>query len=102
MPQVELSPAEQLSFRDAIQGAFTPAAARELVAGVNRNYDLMIPERSTYPEALLAVIKAAQAESWLVTLSEKAVELRPTDPELITRRDDLRKRAPNRQADPAH
>jgi hypothetical protein len=86
MPSIDLPGPKQLELRDALAKAFPPAGMEStfpaLLLDVNRDLASYAPPNAVHPEAVLATIKAAEAEDWLLELVQTAAQKRLEDPAL--------------------
>ena len=103
MALLTLTPAERLRVKDALVAAFGhPAGAFESFLGTQLDRDLLDFRLAgaSFAENVLAVVRAAESQSWLFELIEKASLARPADVVLAGLAGELRPRAPPADFDP--
>jgi effector-associated domain 1 (EAD1)-containing protein len=79
-----LSGEEQLNIRDVLRSAYvTPSSFKELLLGINQEWDDLSSDKDEYPARILSVVRYANARGWLPELITRARADIPSDPILL-------------------
>jgi hypothetical protein len=81
MAYVKLTPPQLLELRASLRAAFNKAALSDLLNSIQRVFEDYAGD-DTYPVQVMAVVKAAEQESWVMELLAAARAQRPADPNL--------------------
>jgi hypothetical protein len=102
MPMIALSGPERLQLRSALQAAYLPNVFPDLLQALDKDPAEFGGMGTPYPDLVMAVVRHAETDGWLLDLIRKAVELRNNlDPDLNEWRTELTTRQPPAMAIPA-
>lgn len=81
MPLIRLIEDQINRLRDALLAAFGgPGDIDNLLLSINQNYNWLAIATYNLPQNLVVIIRAAEAEGWILSLVSKAREIVPGDP----------------------
>lgn len=81
MPLIRLTKDQRLTLRQALRDIYqNPAGVEELLSELNQSFADISVQGSNFRQNLLAVIKAAEEEGWLLDLVKKMRQDVPDDP----------------------
>lgn len=82
MGKIRLSPQQQVRLQEAFKAAFAPAKLQLLLLEVGREWTDYVVATETYPSQVLAIVKVAASDDWLIELIKAATAKLPGDLEL--------------------